>query len=382
MTSPNLPKRLLPLLMAYFLPGSFAAAQYSTSEAYSLVTFDRVSDIASTAGSIGEYNYDEPAFRDILTRIANGNVWQSKITGTIIPTEDSSFTGGPYGIDSMSSDPVPVTAYVVTDSNKSGGVTGSNGEVGYNGDQILAVYIRIGPETTFDGQGVHPGTLFHEVGYVNFPPLAAKSSPLENSEFYNGSNFSPLIPGTPEGSSSSAELWSESGDPNPLSINFDGRFMFGPIFADFGSPLGDIYIGEGSNYSIGHITSIESRNISLDLKNWNENYNEVSGILARLRGISASLSADTEVQHYNAFLAKKAVEAAKIAEKKAKKKAKKKGGKRLEKKAKKAKKAVKKAVAAAPAASAAAGIAAAASAAADRDIAAAEADLKVVGDPF
>lgn len=190
--------------------------------------------------NIAEIN--DADLHNILDQIGAGRIYQVKITGSIIPTVDTS--GSPFGINEMSSTPVPAIAYVMVDTTRTGPKVTGGGLHGYQGSQILAVYIHIGPEN-------NP---LHEIGYVNFPPLTSDFSP---------STLTPVMSGGP-----SAELWVnqdlDTGTPTIASIRLENgmdSFRFGPLHAPSGI-LGGVYVQEESSYSTGDVTSVQMSNLT------------------------------------------------------------------------------------------------------------------------
>lgn len=228
MRQSHLLNRLLPLLLAPFL--AIVGSAHAQLEYFASTT------------NIETIN--DATLEDIFDEIAAGEIFQVKITGSIIPTVGTS--GSPFGINGASSTPIPVIAYVMVDTTRTGPkVTGSNLHIGYQGSQILAVYIHIGPEN-------NP---LHEIGYVNFPPLTSKFSP------------STLIPVTST-SGDPAEFWVNqdlnTGNPTIASISLNNgsdSFRFGPRHVTSG-PMGGVYVQESSDYSTGDVTGVQVSNLT------------------------------------------------------------------------------------------------------------------------
>jgi len=284
----HLPNRLLAILFAAFV--AMAGSAHAQLE-----YFEKTSDLASIS--------DED-LEDIFDQVQAGKIFQIKITGSIIPTFDT--TGSPFGIDGMSSTPVPVIAYVIVDTNRSGPTVTQGGSTGYQGNQILAVYIHVGPENS----------PLKEIGFINFTPLSSKFTP------------SALDITTFNGSGESAQLWVnqdlDTGTPTIASIRLDNgmdNFRFGPVHSINGGILGGVYVEELPDNSTGDVTSVQVRNLTQEFGAFlgNEQLREIALTIAKSKLNKAKKKAKKAKLKADAKARKKAKKALKKAKKKAKK---------------------------------------------------------------
>lgn len=194
-------------------------------------------------------NVPGPEFQRLVDQINNGNTLFVRISGEIIPSVGGSAIA-PFEIDENSNLPIIVTASVLVDTTRNGPrVSGGNGNVGYQGSQILAVYIQVNdPQVLFNS--------YKQIGYTNFLPLISDFDPV-------------TLFSTDSGGGANAELWVDqdlvSGTPTVASIRLDNgneSFRFGPIHAIQGI-LGGVFIkDELGNFSEGSVTDVSVQNVT------------------------------------------------------------------------------------------------------------------------
>lgn len=221
---------LLPLLLLTTLVfmGGAANAQY---EALSRVT--NLSNVSSAQ------------FENIKTDIVNSQFYEIKISGTIDTNGDST-NPAPWGISGSS---VPFVVYIVIDAANPGTVTEDGfGNFGYTGDQIVAVYIRIGDE-------VAPAK---ETGYLNYPGLTTifTGDVEEIDYFMDFAKVKVTLNDDLDGGSPTAA------NVKVLESSPFAEFRVGPYHVLSGTPVGGIFIAEGGRSSSADVSSVEVTDLS------------------------------------------------------------------------------------------------------------------------
>jgi hypothetical protein len=228
---------------------------------------------------------------NLYSSIVGGSVFQATLHGTVDTTPNANDTGvGPvFGLSGAS---LPVVAHILVDTARTGpkvtqlkggmigGFTLASDFIGYNAEQILAIYLVIG-----DPQGARK-----EIAYLNIDGL----SPLLN----------PAVPyETGKGISPTAGVWL-NGDLDTIRPDA-GHFTLSGTGAESGNGFqigtfdgggnqyafsSQIYIQQaGSNYTLGNLTHIEVENLSQSLATYLKDKSAAKMKYARIKKDVAKL---------------------------------------------------------------------------------------------